>query len=97
MLTLDQRQSLMRNLEHQEGRVNHMYLDSNGYVTVGVGHLIATVQAAQRLPFQKRSGQTALGDEIKDDFEAVKKQLPDRFASFYKPYTKLILPNHEID
>lgn len=68
VLTLDQRQSLMRNLEHQEGRVNHMYLDSNGYVTVGVGHLVATVQAAQRLPFQTRSGRTALDDEIKDDF-----------------------------
>lgn len=97
MLSFEQRRVLMRNLEVQEGRVNHMYLDSKGFVTVGVGHFIANVQAAQRLPFKRRGGQEALSEEIKDDFEAVKIQPANRFASFYRSHTKLVLAGHEID
>ena len=33
-------------IEPFEGTVPHMYLDSNGYVTVGIGNLLATPQTA---------------------------------------------------
>lgn len=87
----------MRNLEQQEGRVNHMYLDSKGFVTVGVGHLIPNLQAAQRIPFRKPGGQPAVNDEIKKDFETIQQQPPNRYASFYRPHTELVVPNDEID
>ena len=31
-----------------EGNVPHMYLDTKGYVTVGVGHLLNDVEAAKK-------------------------------------------------
>lgn len=49
MLNATERRTLRTTLERYEGRVPHMYLDSRGYVTVGVGHLIGTKSAAIKL------------------------------------------------
>ncbi|OZS41614.1 hypothetical protein ASV53_22815, partial [Photobacterium sanguinicancri] len=37
MVTATEKAALKAKLENYEGKVNHMYLDSKGYVTVGVG------------------------------------------------------------
>ena len=34
------KKKLMEELERDEDRVNHAYLDSEGYLTIGIGHLI---------------------------------------------------------
>ena len=43
MITPSEKQTLRANLEKYEGKINHMYLDSRGFVTVGVGHLIVDI------------------------------------------------------
>lgn len=96
MTTETEKATLRKELEKYEGRQSHMYLDSKGYVTVGVGHLLRTVVDAQKLAF-KNGYKPATKAEIKTDYEMVKKQLPNRLASYYKRYTKLTLPNIEID
>lgn len=41
-------------LKEGEGSISHMYLDTRANVTAGVGQLLATVAAAQELPFVHR-------------------------------------------
>lgn len=82
----------------EEGRIAHMYLDTRGFVTVAVGQLLRTVEAAQQLAFVHRdTGDPADTAEIAHDYQAVKQQLPGKIASFYKRFTRLDLPEHEID
>ena len=98
MLTATEKQELRQKLAKYEGTVFHMYLDSNGYVTVGVGHLINTVADAQKLSFiDEKTKKKATADEIKTDFETVSKQQKKKRASFYKPHTKLVLEQADID
>lgn len=51
MLTAMEKQILRKNLEKYEGRIEHMYKDTKGFITVGVGHLIKNLTAAQALDF----------------------------------------------
>jgi len=44
-------EDLLKHLLTWEGMVRHMYLDKYGYVTVGIGNLLKTVEAAKQLPF----------------------------------------------
>jgi GH24 family phage-related lysozyme (muramidase) len=44
-------------MKRWEGEIPYMYLDTRGYVTVGVGHLLADVKAAQALGFVYREDQ----------------------------------------
>jgi len=97
MATTTEKQTLRNNLEKYEGKVSHMYLDSNGYVTIGIGHLLGSIVDAQKLGFKKSNNMPASKAEIKSDFEAVKKQPANRLASFYKKHTKLTLPIMEIN
>ncbi|MFL1405874.1 glycoside hydrolase family protein [Marinobacter sp. M1N3S26] len=97
MITSTEKQVLRANLEKYEGKVSHMYLDSRGFVTVGIGHLIANVTEAQKLAFKTTRNVPASGAEIKSDYDSVKKQPANRVASFYKKFTSLILPDVEID
>ena len=51
MLSTTDIQTLRKTFEQYEGKIPHMYLDTKGLVTVGVGYLLATVVEAQKLPF----------------------------------------------
>jgi GH24 family phage-related lysozyme (muramidase) len=84
-------------MEKYEGKINYMYLDSKGYVTVGVGHLLKDLASAQKLSFKKSNNMLASKDEIKADYEAVKKQPKNRLASFYKKHVKLKLSDLDIN
>jgi GH24 family phage-related lysozyme (muramidase) len=59
MLSETEIKTLKTNIERYEGRVNHLYLDSRGFVTVGVGHLLSSVEKAQELAFVTDSGEPA--------------------------------------
>lgn len=96
MVTDCERKILRTKLEQYEGRINHLYLDSKGFVTVGVGHFLGAVGDAQKLPFKKPNNMNATAEEIKEDYEAVRKQPKNRIAIFYKNHTKLTLPEAEI-
>ncbi|MCF6212154.1 MAG: hypothetical protein L3J88_12405 [Gammaproteobacteria bacterium] len=89
--------TLRAKMEKYEGKISHMYLDSKGFVTVGVGHLLKGLANAQKLNFKKNNNFPASKDEIKTDYEAVKKQPKNRLASFYKNYVKLKLLDLDIN
>ncbi len=97
MTTPAEKSTLRRNLQKYEGKVSHMYLDSNGYVTVGIGHLLSSLADAQKLAFKNAKNMPASKNEIKTDYEAVEIQPANRLASLYKKHTKLTLPTMEID
>lgn len=98
MLSAADKTTLRKKLHDYEGTIAHMYLDSKGYVTVGIGHLIKSVADAQSLPFvDPNTGKKATSIEIKADYDNVKKQTKDRRAAYYKKYTKLILTQSDID
>ncbi|WP_238319684.1 glycoside hydrolase family protein [Pseudoalteromonas ruthenica] len=92
--------SLYRNIERYEGRVEHMYLDTKGFATVGVGHLLSNVDEAKKLPFiVNATGQPATAAQIEEEFSRLKK-MPygkDYPASIYKSATKLHLSEQTMD
>lgn len=72
MLTANEKATLRKKLEKYEGCISHMYRDTKGYVTVGVGHMIPNVAAAQKLNFVTGTDKKASAEEIKTDYDAVK-------------------------
>lgn len=97
MLNATERRALRAKLELYEGRVPHMYLDSRAYVTVGVGHLLASEASARALPFVTERGTAATAADIAEDFRNVSKQPAAMRASFYQAHVRLSLPNAEVD
>ena len=82
-----------------EGSINHMYLDSKGLVTVGVGSLLRTAKDAEPLAFVVRdTGKRATPDQIRAEWETLSAQEQDNFAAgHFRAYTKLDLPNKAIE
>jgi len=92
------RDKIRDDLKADEGCIQHMYLDTRGYVTVGVGHLVRNSEAAKKLRFICRdSGADATPEQIESDYRSVKRQPPAKVASFYKAATALDLPMTEIE
>ena len=89
-----------------EGRIQFMYLDVKGLVTVGVGNLVDPVEEAQALPFcfKNRTGIAAPGspgtpDQIAEEWQTLKNN-PTLMAKGYKacePITQLELNDAAID
>ncbi len=80
-----------------EGSIPHMYVDTNGYVTVGIGFMIPTAAAAKSYGFVKRGGNTKASDKEKEaEWKTVKKMAKGKKASAYKDSTTLDLPDAEI-
>ncbi|GAA0697496.1 hypothetical protein GCM10009104_27250 [Marinobacterium maritimum] len=91
---------LMRQLEQQEGRINHMYRDTRGFITVGVGHLLPYPHTAARLSFVHRdSGQAASDADIRTEFRHLLTRAYGQHlsANSFRPHTRLILPETRID
>lgn len=97
MLSQNEQKQLLEALLRYEGKVNHMYLDSNGYVTVGIGHLLSSREAAMALPFERAPGQRANPIEIGLEFDRVRQLSANRLPSFYRTHTRLHLSDAEID
>lgn len=93
MLSLVERSALRGTLERYEGRVPHMYLDTRGRVTVGVGHLLPSVSSAQRLPFRLADDarKHATREQVAAEYEALPTLKPAEHHSFYRPHTTLQL------
>ncbi len=97
MLTDNEINTLRTNIERYEGKVPHMYLDSRGFVTVGVGHLLSKVEDAQKVLFQKANGEAASAEDIAAEFTRVAEQQGNRVASYYKQFTTLSLSDDTMD
>lgn len=85
-------------VKHEEGCIPHMYLDTRGFVTVGVGHMIPNSSAAAKLPFVHRDTQQAVTThEIINEYNAVKSKPIGLVASAYKAHSSMILLDKDID
>jgi GH24 family phage-related lysozyme (muramidase) len=85
-------------IKHGEGSISHMYLDTVGKVTVGVGNMLPDADAAAQLPFYFRdTGTPASETEIREEFDRIEQEEPARLASWYKQHTRLDLSDEAID
>lgn len=84
-----------------EGVVPHMYLDTKGNVTVGVGRMLPNAASACALPFVKLglggTLQRATADEITEDFDRVKAMQPGMLAVRYEWAGSCVLPEEAVD
>ncbi len=81
-----------------EGSIPHMYLDSRGFVTVGVGKMLATPAAAVAIRFVHRTGlQQASAAEVTGAYLTVRGAVANRPAAAYRDLTDLDLAPGESD
>jgi GH24 family phage-related lysozyme (muramidase) len=84
---------LFAGLVRFEGNVRHMYRDTEGHVTTGVGHLLRTPADAQKLPWiDGRTGQRATPEQIDAEFDRVIGMPEGLKAGGYREPDGLVLP-----
>ncbi|MEZ5887850.1 MAG: phage minor head protein [Paracoccaceae bacterium] len=86
-------------IEDWEDSVDHMYLDTNDNVTVGIGTLLPDAESAAALAFRDRaSGDLASAEDIRAEFDIIDAMdgSTSRRASYYEQFTELYLPSVEI-
>jgi len=91
--------TLRAKLKQYEGQVNHMYLDTKGYVTVGIGHMISSVEEAKKVAFvNATSGTAATKKQIEDEYILIKSKPFGNAYSHrrFKKYTKLKISDSTI-
>ena len=86
-----------------EGEISHLYLDTKGLVTIGVGHLVGDISAACELGFVYRSGGSsftapilATCSAVEADIASVRRRPAGLVARAYRPYTRLDLPDEKL-
>jgi GH24 family phage-related lysozyme (muramidase) len=85
-------------LTDNEGNLSHMYLDTVGRVTVGVGHMIAAVPDAVLIQFVTRGAiAAATAQQITDEFNNISRQRPAMAAANYRQFTQLDMIPAAID
>jgi GH24 family phage-related lysozyme (muramidase) len=87
----------LAHLEIFEGTVPWMYLDTKGFVTIGVGELLASAAKAETLAFVDPDGQPSTQDAILGEFNRVSGLVPARVAAFYRSPASPVLPHAAID
>jgi GH24 family phage-related lysozyme (muramidase) len=101
-LHADVRKSLLIKLEEYEGRIPHLYVDSVGRVTVGVGHMIPNRNEMASLTFMVGGSagvpmRAATLKEKQDEFDAMAKQPKGRRAGWYEQHATLTMRGPDID
>ncbi len=86
-------------LRENEGEVPHLYLDSKGFVTAGVGHKFATCAAAAAVDgwVDRITRQPATLAQIQADWTGVNRAKPALAAARYAAWTKLDLAHDAIE
>lgn len=93
--------TIAKKLEEYEGRCNHLYLDSVGKVTVGIGHMIPSRVAMTTVMLYTikggRPASPASLPEKQKEYDMIAKQPRNYQASWYKQHTQLIMKDADID
>ena len=85
-------------LSDNEGRVNHLYLDTVGKPTVGVGNMLPTAESACKLPFRILSNDGRANiNLITDEYELIRSKEWGKVANYYRQFCHLYLPESDID
>lgn len=87
----------LAHLEVFEGTVPWMYLDTKGFVTVGVGEMLANAAKAHTLAFVDPTGQPSTQAAILAEFNRVSSLIPAKMAAFYRSPASPVLPHAAID
>ncbi len=92
------RERLKSSIQHNEGCIDHMYLDTRGNVTIGIGQLVPSADFAMTLRLVLRdSGEAASAQQITEDYDNVSAQQTGMTAARYKPFTRLEMTHADID
>jgi hypothetical protein len=86
-------------LKAYEGKVNFMYLDVKGLVTVGIGHLIEPVSMAHKLEFRTKGGGAPVSaGEVTTEWQTVKSRtdLISKGGAAFGAITRLELSDNGI-
>ncbi|HVI10808.1 MAG TPA: hypothetical protein VND65_21140 [Candidatus Binatia bacterium] len=87
----------LAHLEYFENSIAWMYRDTRGFVTVGVGEMLANAARAQSIAFVDASNQVAGPSAILADYNRVLALAPAKVPSFYRAANSVVLPQSEID
>jgi GH24 family phage-related lysozyme (muramidase) len=92
-----------KNIEKYEGRIPHLYLDTVGKVTVGIGHMVPNKVAMSTVAMYKKGANNILviatAAEKDVEYDAIKKQ-PFGWnyeATSFKKHTTLIMKDEDIN
>ncbi|WP_151636587.1 lysozyme family protein [Noviherbaspirillum aerium] len=95
------KQEVLKSLQRYEGRIKHLYLDSVGKVTIGVGHLVSARSSMSPLPMYKLGANganvVASTQEKQSEYEMIMRQPVGYSASWYKKHTRLFMKDSDID
>jgi GH24 family phage-related lysozyme (muramidase) len=80
-----------------EGKLSYMYLDSRGYVTVGIGNLVSSSGYAKSLGFlNAATHQPAKPEEVEKAFNAVKSTAISKKKAIYRQHPSIELPAEKL-
>lgn len=88
---------LRKKLQDYNSKCEHLYLDEQGRICVGIAHVLPTLESACEVAFVNKQGLRATAEEVSIDYEAIKALTPNRIPSFYKRYLTLSVPHSEIE
>ncbi len=92
-----------KNIEKYEGRIPHLYLDTVGKVTVGIGHMVPNKIAMSTVTMYKKGANNLLVlatlAERHAEYDVIKKQPFGRSygAASFKKHTTLIMKDADIN
>jgi GH24 family phage-related lysozyme (muramidase) len=89
-------------LKSYEGCFPYMYLDSRGYVTVGVGFWLETPDHAASYTFYinstpSGSAQKATSDQVRAEWSHVKCQAANHLETYYQQFTTVQMQEPDMD
>lgn len=100
-LDKDIKKKVIEKIDEYEGCVNHLYLDTNGFVTIGIGHLVKDRNAVSSIVLCKTKNNVpfriATVKEKQDEYDTITKQNKGYLAPWYKQHTKLVMKKEDID
>lgn len=92
------RNKLKQSIYQHEGCIRHMYLDTRGNVTIGVGQLVRNTEDAEQLHLICReTQQQATAEQVSNEFDRMSQQEPGKIAVSYKTVTKLEMTHQGVD
>jgi len=91
------RQSAIDRTEGFESFVEYFYLDSNGNVTIGYGHLVANADDAISLSMNQQDNTAASARQIRNAWTTISGKDYPHVASYYKQFTTITLASDGSD